>query len=286
MNLKTKTLPPDVLQVVLNKGTERPFTGDYDQFDQPGSYLCRLCGLALFRAQSKFHSGCGWPSFDNDIPGTVKRTQDVDGMRTEITCARCDAHLGHVFEGEGFTPLNTRHCVNSVSLDFVSDTEVKDTEEAIFAGGCFWGVEHFLKQLPGVLKVESGYIGGNKQYPTYEEVCSGNTGHLEAVRVVFDIVKISYEAITKRFFEIHDPTQANGQGPDLGSQYLSAIFYFDDKQKETALDLIERLKQKGYDVVTQVLPVSVFWRAETYHQNYYTRTGKLPYCHGSGASFD
>lgn len=277
--LKTASLPEAILNVVKDKGTEHPFTGEYDDFGESGTYLCRQCGLALFRSMTKFHSGCGWPSFDEEIKDSVLRETDADGRRTEILCARCHAHLGHVFQGENFTAKNTRHCVNSLSLDFVADMQVKDTEEAIFAAGCFWGVEYYLKQLPGVLKTEVGYVGGSKNNPTYEEVCSGNTGHYEAIRVVYDPSKISYQALTKFFFEIHDPTQTNGQGPDQGAQYLSAIFYYDDTQKKTALALISELEKLGYRVATKVLPVKTFWRAETYHQNYYEKTGKQPYCH-------
>lgn len=279
MSFKRLSLPPQVLQIVNDKETEQPFTGKYDDFDEAGTYLCRQCGLALFRAQTKFHSGCGWPSFDEEIPGAVKREQDADGRRTEILCARCNAHLGHVFQGEGFSIKNTRHCVNSLSLDFVPDLHVEDTEEAIFAAGCFWGVEYYFKILPGVLKTEVGYIGGHKTNPTYKEVCTGDTGHFEAIRVVYDPKKISYEDLTKYFFEIHDPTQRNGQGPDLGEQYLSVIFYYDEQQKKIAQKLIADLKQKGYDVATQLLAVSPFWSAEEYHQSYYQKSGKNPYCH-------
>lgn len=279
MLLKTKSLTKDMLAVIQGKGTERPFTGEYDEFGQPGTYLCRQCGLALFRAQHKFPSGCGWPSFDEEIPGTVLQQLDADGHRTEILCARCNAHLGHVFFGERLTDKNTRHCVNSIGLDHVSDLEVKDTEEAIFAAGCFWGVEYLFKKLPGVLKTEVGYAGGHQDYPTYEQVCSGRTGHYEAIRIVYDPTKINYEAIVKFFFEIHDPTQSNGQGPDIGSQYLSVIFYYDENQKQIAEKLISILKQSNYQVATKLLPVSPFWRAETYHQDYYQKTGKQPYCH-------
>lgn len=279
MQWKTASLPDIVLAVVKNKGTERPYSGEYDDFGDAGTYLCRQCGLALFRSNTKFHSGCGWPSFDQDIPGAVQRERDADGMRTEILCSRCHAHLGHVFAGEGFTVQNTRHCVNSLSLDFVADMEVKDTEEAIYAAGCFWGVEHYLKQLPGVLKTEVGYTGGMKKNPTYEEVCSHTTGHVEAIRVLYDPSKIDYETLTKYFFEIHDPTQRDGQGPDKGDQYLSVIFYYDEMQKEIALKLINELEKLGYHIATQVKPVSTFWKAEQYHQDYYEKTGKHPYCH-------
>ena len=279
MVIKTASLPETILNIVQNKGTEHPFTGEYNDFGDKGTYLCRQCGLPLFRSQTKFHSGCGWPSFDEEIPGAVLQTLDADGHRTEITCSRCHAHLGHVFSGEGLTLKNTRHCVNSLSLDFVPDLTVTDTEEAIFAAGCFWGVEYYFKQLPGVLKTEVGYTGGNKVKPTYNEVCSHQTGHYEAIRVVYDPKKLSYEQLVKYFFEIHDPTQANGQGPDLGEQYLSAVFYYDEVQKQVVLHVIKLLEQMGYKVATRVLSVKPFWPAEEYHQDYYDKVGKLPYCH-------
>lgn len=279
MILKTASLPPDVAEVIRDKATEYPFTGEYNDNDQPGTYLCRQCGLALFRADSKFHSGCGWPSFDQEIAHAVKRKSDADGRRTEILCVRCDAHLGHVFQGEGFTAKNTRHCVNSISMDFVADWNIEDTEEIIVAAGCFWGVEYYFKKLTGVLKVEVGYSGGARKNPSYENVCSGSTGHYEAVRVIYDPKKITCEALFKYFFEIHDPTQTDGQGPDLGQQYLSVIFYYDAAQKKIAESLIAKLEQNGYRIATQVLPVGVFWRAEDYHQDYYQKTKKQPYCH-------
>ncbi|MDH6356707.1 methionine-S-sulfoxide reductase [Parabacteroides sp. PF5-9] len=154
------------------------------------------------------------------------------------------------------------------------------TEIAIFAGGCFWGVEYFMHQLPGVFRVESGYIGGTKEAPSYEEVCSQTTGHVEAVRILFDPTETDYETLAKCFFEIHDPTQTDGQGPDLGEQYRSVVFYTTSEQKQIAEQLIAELKKRGYAVATQLTPATTFWVAEDYHQNYYERKGTLPYCHG------
>ena len=150
---------------------------------------------------------------------------------------------------------------------------------AYFAGGCFWGVEHYMEQLEGVLRVESGYMGGHVEDPSYEDVSSMTSGHLETVRVYFDPDKISYEAVAKRFFEIHDPTQADGQGPDIGPEYLSAVFVTGDEQREVTEKLIEQLRERGYDVVTMIKPADKFWIAEDYHQNYYVKHNKTPYCH-------
>lgn len=266
-------------RVIEQKGTERPFTGKFHNFTGKGIYTCKRCGTPLYHSAFKFDSGCGWPSFDEELPGAVKRVPDADGRRTEIVCANCDAHLGHVFTGEGFTSKNTRHCVNSVSMDFIPDKEVR-LETAIFAGGCFWGVEYYMEKLPGVVSVESGYIGGAVEDPTYQQVCGKTTGHAEAVQVTYDPASTDYETLAKMFFELHDPTQINRQGPDIGEQYRSEIFYLNPEQKKTAEDLIAQLKAKGVDVVTKVTPATKFWLAEDYHQNYYDLKGTTPYCHG------
>jgi peptide methionine sulfoxide reductase msrA/msrB len=296
--MKYNQLTPEEERIIIHKGTETPFTGLYLENKQPGTYICRRCNAPLYNSEDKFDSHCGWPSFDDEIPGAVKRTIDADGIRTEITCARCGAHLGHVFEGEGLTDKNVRHCVNSISMGFIpegqeipvasgrfagatstgKDREVK-TEKGYFAGGCFWGVEHYLRELPGVISTTVGYMGGSKTKPTYKEVCEGKTGHAETVEVVFDPAKTDYETVAKYFFEIHDPTQVDRQGPDIGEQYRSVVFYTDDNQKKIADKLIGILIDKGYKVATRVVRAENFWEAEDYHQDYYEVTGKQPYCH-------
>lgn len=278
MLIKDKSLTPHAIQVIRHQMTEKP-CADSKIGHEAGTYLCRACGLALFRTQMQFHSFCGWPSFDETIKNAIKTHPDPDGIRTEIICAGCHAHLGHFFDGEGFTAKNKRYCVNSVSLDFSSHTDVLDTEEAILAGGCFWGVEYYFNQLPGVVKTEVGYLGGLTVEPTYEQVCTGATGHLEALRVVYDCKQLDYQTVIQYFFEIHDPTQVGGQGPDIGPQYQSAIFYHDQIQHQMAQSIIERLKKNGYPVVTALRPMDIFWRAETYHQHYYSKNKSLPYCH-------
>jgi len=272
-------LTPDEERVIVHKGTEPPFTGEYFDHQEDGTYTCKRCGAALYYSKDKFDSGCGWPSFDDEVPGAVKRTPDADGRRTEITCTNCGAHLGHVFEGEQFTPKNVRHCVNSISLDFVPASDETKIDTAYFAGGCFWGVEHLFENFDGVISAKSGYMGGNKDNPTYEEVSYKNTGHAEAVEVIFDREKTDYEMLARYFFEIHDPTQKDGQGPDIGRQYRSAVFYTNDEQKRVSEKLIRILKDKGYEVVTELAPADKFWEAEDYHQDYYKTTGKQPYCH-------
>ena len=271
---------------MCEKSTEPPHTGAYNRTISQGSYLCRRCGIALFRGSSQFDSGCGWPSFDATASSMVHSLVDADGQRMEVRCKRCDAHLGHVFDGEYLTTKNRRYCINSASIDFVDEASVLDSEEAILAGGCFWGVDYYLRQIPGVLKVEVGYSGGVTLNPSYEQVCSGQTGHYEAVRVVFDAAKTNYRTLLKHYFEIHDPTQATGQGPDLGQRYQSAIFYYNQTQCVEAEFLIHQLKQKGYDVTTRLLNAQVFWPAEALHQNYYEKQHQTPYCHQRIARFE
>jgi peptide methionine sulfoxide reductase msrA/msrB len=276
--MKLNELTPEEERVILNKGTEAPFTGKYYNSHENGTYLCKQCGAPLYQSDDKFDSECGWPSFDDEIPGAVKRLPDQDGIRTEIVCARCGAHLGHVFIGERLTPKNTRHCVNSISMNFVPAKKTAETDTAIFAGGCFWGVEYYFKKAKGVTSTNVGYIGGHKDNPLYEDVCSHTTGHIEAVEVVFDPSQTHYENLAKLFFEIHDFTQIDRQGPDIGEQYRSVVFYRNGEQKKTAEKLIKILSDKGYKVATQLVPAGTFWKAEEYHQDYYEKTGKRPYC--------
>ena len=266
-------------RVMIQKGTEAPFTGEYNDFFEKGMYHCKQCNAPLYRSEDKFASTCGWPSFDDEIEGAIRRQIDADGRRTEMVCANCDGHLGHIFEGEDLTEKNVRHCVNSVSMIFVPNADQTQFASAYFAGGCFWGVEHLFKQKEGVISAISGYMGGNTENPSYQDVSYGNTGHLEVVEVSFDPGVVSYEDLAKYFFEIHDPTQEDGQGPDIGGQYLSAVFYEDDDEKQIVEGLIEVLQSKGYDVVTKVLPMVPFWKAEDYHQDYYTKKNQQPYCH-------
>ena len=290
-------LSPEEAEVILRKATEAPWSGEYENNKAAGTYLCRQCGVALYRSSDKFDSGCGWPAFDDALPDMVRRIPDADGHRVEIVCNHCGAHLGHVFEGERFTEKNTRYCVNSISMSFApagSEKEklglalyekVHGTEVAVLAGGCFWGVEDGLSKLPGVLDVRSGYTGGHTDRPSYEDVCRGDTGHAEAVLVRFDPSKVSYEAIVRRFFEIHDPTQLNRQGPDIGSQYRSAVFWLDDAQKKTAQKLMDELRSLGYNVVTLLEPAGPFYEAEAWHQDFAARTGRGA-CHLPVPRFD
>lgn len=283
---KYNKLTEEEEKVILQKGTEMPFTGMYYKHNDKGTYICKRCNAPLYKSDDKFDSGCGWPGFDDEIPGAVKKIPDADGLRTEILCANCGGHLGHVFEGERFTEKNTRHCVNSISLNFIPDIDSIKTKNAIFAAGCFWGVEYYFKKLNGVISTTVGYTGGNKENPTYNEVCSDNTGHAEAIEIEYNPDVVSYEKLAKYFFEIHDFTQIDRQGPDIGEQYRTAIFYSDNEQKKIADSLISVLNGKGYQVATTVEKASTFWSAEDYHQDYYDVKGSTPYCHVYRKIFD
>lgn len=288
MNSQNKTpynkLTPEEEAVIIFKGTEQPFTGKYYLNTDSGLYKCKRCDAPLYRSTDKFDAHCGWPSFDDEIPGAIKRSLDADGRRTEILCAHCGAHLGHVFEGEHFTQKNTRHCVNSISLKFEPAPLEKVIPEAkidtaMFAGGCFWGVEYYFKNLDGVISTAVGYAGGHVKNPSYRQVCSDTTGHAEVLQIVYRADTVSYEELAKLFFEIHDPTQEGHQGPDYGSQYRSSVFYYNEEQKKVAEKLIAQLKTKGLKVVTKLEKATDFYKAEEYHQDYYNKKSGKPYCH-------
>lgn len=155
----------------------------------------------------------------------------------------------------------------------------QNIKKAYLGAGCFWGVEYYFAKLPGVISAVSGYMGGDMPNPSYEMVCTGVSGHIEVVEVSYDESIISYEEILKFFFEIHNFTQTNGQGPDIGSQYLSAIFYYSEDEKETCEKVIDVLESKGFKVATSLYKMVPFYEAEDYHQDYYDRHRKIPYCH-------
>ena len=161
-----------------------------------------------------------------------------------------------------------------------------NTARAIFASGCFWGTEYYFQKAAGVISTAPGFIGGDKENPTYREVCTGRTGHAEAVEVIYDPEKTSYKDLTKLFFETHDPSQVNRQGPDVGTQYRTEIFYLDEEQKTIAEELIQELKNKNFTVVTPVTKATTFYSAEDYHHQYYTKGGGSPYCHRYIKKFD
>jgi len=263
-----KGLTSDELAILKNKGTEPPFTGEYNDFFEAGIFICRACKTPLYESNTKFNSGCGWPSFDDEIENAIVRYEDLSGgrARTEICCAKCDGHLGHVFIGEQITEKNTRHCVNSLSLQFKA---YNNLEKATFGAGCFWQVEKIFKATTGVYLSSVGYMGGNTENPTYEEVCNGQTNHAEVVHIYFNPDIISYLDLLEIFWSNHNPTTQNRQGLDVGTQYRSVVFFHSEEQmKIVESSLKQQSKNWKNPIVTQIISAEKFYRAEEYHQNY------------------
>ena len=285
-----KGLSEEEQRVLLKQGTEPAFCGNLLDNKQEGAYLCRLCELPLFGSDAKFDSGTGWPSFFQPVDRAhvgLKSDTSLGSQRTEIVCNRCGGHLGHVFNDAPGTPTGLRFCLNSASLQFLAKGDEPPagakpvaTAEAYFAGGCFWGVEDHFQRFPGVINAVSGYQGGSADEPTYKQVCSGMTGHAETVRVTYDPAAASYRELLEWFFTLHNPTTLNRQGPDVGTQYRSAIFAADQEQYEAAKSYVAELQQtekfRGKPIVTEVKLASEagpFWPAEQYHQDYHEKHG-------------
>ncbi len=275
-------LTPEQFEVTRLKGTERPFSGTCSMpaEGQVGVYQCVCCGTDLFKSITKFDSGTGWPSFWDPVSELNVRFEPDESLgryRTEVLCARCDAHLGHVFD-DGPPPTGKRFCINSVAIK-LGEHQKQASQKATFAGGCFWGVEAAFRELlgKGVISTRAGYTGGHTQKPTYEDVCTHTTGHAEAVEVEYDPSKINYRQLLEVFWRIHDPTTPNRQGPDVGSQYRSVIFYHSPEQQSEAIESKANLGKSGRfsdPIVTEIVSAGVFYQAEDYHQQYSEKHGK------------
>lgn len=271
--------------ILREKGTERPFSGEFVFTKDKGTYKCAGCGTALFTDDMKFESHCGWPSFDKEISGgKINQHEDFShGMhRIEITCATCGGHLGHIFD-DGPTATGKRYCVNSGALQFepAKNVSTKTLDTITLGGGCFWCIEAVFEKLNGVESVVSGYSGGKTENPTYKQVCTGTTDHAEVVNITYNPQIISLENLLEVFFTLHNPTTLNKQGEDVGTQYRSVIFYHNSKQQQTAQHVIETLNtNKAFEnpIVTEVSAFSKFFPAEDYHQEYYELNKEEPYC--------
>jgi peptide methionine sulfoxide reductase msrA/msrB len=283
-----KILTSEQFAVTRLKGTEQPFSGScpIPPKGQNGIYQCVGCKTDLFKYETKFESQTGWPSFWEPVSGLNMRLVPDNSLgmeRIEVLCARCDAHLGHVFE-DGPGPSGKRYCINAVALRLSVQEKQAQIEKATFAAGCFWGVEAVFQELvgKGVISTMVGYTGGHFKNPTYKDVCSDKTGHAEAVEIIYDSGQISYEELLEGFFSIHDPTTPNKQGPDVGSQYRSAIFFHTSKQEKLAREFIEKLEKSKWfknKIVTEIVKAGEFYPAEEYHQMYYQKQGMKPTCH-------
>lgn len=310
-----KKLEPLQYAVTQHEQTEPPFRNTFWDNKKPGIYVDVVSGEPLFSSLDKFDSGCGWPSFTRPVAQaeiTEKKDFKIGYERTEVRSKLADSHLGHVFDDGPKDKGGLRYCINSASLKFIPVEEMaakgygeyldpfvkaglvkaqtvadnaagaQKTETATLAGGCFWGMEEIIRQIPGVIGTKVGYTGGTTPNPTYKQVCTGKTGHAEAVQIVFDPSKLSFEKLLDYFFRMHDATTLNRQHNDVGTQYRSAIFYHSEEQKKTAEKVKELQQKSGYwkkPIVTEITKATEFYPAEDYHQKYLVKNPGGYTCH-------
>ena len=281
--------------ILREQGTEQPGSSHWLSNKEDGVYTCAGCNLPLFYANTKFESGTGWPSYFNAIlPNLAIHEDRSAGMvRKEIHCVRCNGHMGHVFD-DGPKPTGLRYCVDGMSLEFTptvdyvkladpaaQTTPIDQLAQAVFAGGCFWCTEAVFEPVKGVIEVISGYAGGSKETANYTLVSKGQTKHAEAIRIVYDPEIVSYDTLMELFFTVaHDPTQLNRQGNDVGTQYRSAVFVSNDSQRQIVKAYIDKLqasKKLTNPIVTTIEPLTEFYTAEKYHQDYVSLNPNNPY---------
>jgi peptide methionine sulfoxide reductase msrA/msrB len=300
-----KKLSAEQFAVTQKCGTEPAFHNAYWDNHKPGLYVDVVSGQPLFSSLDKFDSGSGWPSFTKPFKGSeiVEKQDSQFGMaRTEVRSKTADSHLGHVFDDGPADKGGLRYCINSAALKFIPVEEMDRAgygqylepfvtaglikqpvhETAILAGGCFWGMEEIIRKIPGVIRTTVGYSGGTTANPTYEEVCTGGTGHAESIQVEFDSSQLTYEHLLDYFFRMHDPTTLNRQHNDVGTQYRSAIFYTSEAQKRTAESVKARWDKSGKfgkPITTEITQAGKFYSAEDYHQKYLEKNPGGYTCH-------